>query len=124
MATIELTPTSLIVHVTGADTFWALKSRLEVPLEHVVGAELDPEVQEKWTDLWKGVRLPGTHIPGVIAAGSLYHHQEWVFWDVHHPEKTVTIRLAHEHYSKLVIEVDDPAAAVAAIQQAIRTRPA
>ncbi len=124
MATIELTPNSLIVHVTGADVLWALKSRLEVPLEHVVGAALDPEAQKQWGELWKGMRLPGTHIPGVIAAGSFYQHHEWVFWDVFHPEKAVTIRLAHEHYSKLVVEVDDPAAAVAAIQQAIGTRPA
>lgn len=122
MATIESTDTSLIVHVTGADTLWALKSRLEIPLEHVVGAALDPEAHQQWGELWKGMRLPGTHIPGVIAAGSFYHHQEWVFWDVHQPEKAVTIRLAHEKYARLVVEVDDPQATVAAIQQAIETR--
>src|SRR5258708_19762909 len=31
VATIELTPTSLVVHITGADQFFALASRLAEP---------------------------------------------------------------------------------------------
>src|SRR5258708_28781300 len=44
VATIELTPTSLVVHITGDDQFFALASRLELPLEHVAGAH--PSVPE------------------------------------------------------------------------------
>ena len=35
---VEITPDRLIVHVEGADRLWALKSRLEVPIDHVTGA--------------------------------------------------------------------------------------
>jgi hypothetical protein len=42
-----------------------------------------------------------------------------VFWDVHDPEKTVVIRLKDERYARLVIEVEDPPATVAAIQEAL-----
>lgn len=43
MAEIELIPQTLIVHVTGADRLWALKSQLEVPLAHVT----DPSRQQR-----------------------------------------------------------------------------
>ena len=61
MTEIELTRDALIVHVRGMDRLWALKSRLEIPLSHVVGAEVNPEIAREWR---KGIRAPGTHVPG------------------------------------------------------------
>jgi hypothetical protein len=58
-------------------------------------------------------------MPGVITAGTFYQEGERVFWDVHDPEKTVVIRLKDERYARLVIEVEDPPATVAAIQEAL-----
>ena len=116
MAEVELTENALIVHVRGMDRLWALKSRLEIPLSHVVGAEVDPEVAQEWR---KGIRAPGTHVPGVITAGTFYQEGERVFWDVHDPEKTVVIQLRDERYARLVIEVDDPPATAAAVQGAL-----
>jgi hypothetical protein len=39
---------------------------------------------------------------------------------VHDPQKALSINLAHEHYTKLVIEVTDPADEVAGIEEAVR----
>ncbi len=123
MTEIELTENTLIVHVKGVDKLLALKSQLEIPLSHVVGAELDPTVVERWGHLnLKEIRAPGTGLPGVIKAGSFYLGGQWAFWDVHDPKKAITIKLADEHYTKLVIEVTDPAAAVAKIEEAVRAR--
>jgi hypothetical protein len=116
VAEVELAENALIVHVRGMDRLWTLKSRLEIPLNHVVGAEVDPQVAQGWR---KGTRAPGTHVPGVITAGTFYQDGERVFWDVHHPEKTVVIRLRDERYARLVIEVDDPRTTAAAIQEAL-----
>ena len=113
MAEVELTENALIVHVRGMDRLWTLKSSLEVPLSHVVGAEVDPEVARGWR---KGIRAAGTHVPGVITAGTFYQEGERVFWDVHDPQKTVVIQLRDERYARLVIEVEDPRATAAAIQ--------
>jgi hypothetical protein len=113
MAEVELTENVLIVHVRGMDRLWALKSRLKIPLSHVLGAEVDPEIAREWH---KGIRAAGAHVPGVITAGSFYQEGERVFWDVHDPEKTVVIRLRDERYARLVIEVEDPRATAAAIQ--------
>jgi hypothetical protein len=56
-------------------------------------------------------------VPGVITAGTFHQEGERIFWDVHDPEKTVVIRLKNERYSRLVIEVEDPLATVAAIRE-------
>jgi hypothetical protein len=120
MTEIELIESTLIVHVRGTDNFWSFKSQLEIPLIHVVGAEVDPAVGEHWDDLVEDSRFPGTHVPGVSAAGGYYISGGWVFWNVQDPQKALTINLAHEHYTKLVIEVRDPAADVARIEEAVR----
>jgi hypothetical protein len=117
VAQVEIADGSLVVSVTGVDKLLALKSRLEVPLEHVAGVELRPEVART---RWHGFRLPGTNIPGVVTAGSFYQSGEWVFWDVHDPDKTVAIQLRDEHYTRLVIQVDDPEVTAAALKSAMR----
>ena len=117
MAEVELTEDALTIHVRGLDRVFALRSRLEIPLSHVLGAEADPEVPHPaW---WKSLRLTATQIPWIVTAGTFYQEGERVFWDVHDPEKVVVIRLRDERYTRLVIGVEDPPATAAAIQGAI-----
>ena len=116
MAEVELAEGTLSIHVLGMDQLWALRSRLEIPLSHVAGAEADPEVAHEW---WQGIRRGGTHVPGVITAGTFHQEGERVFWDVHDPQKAIVIRLRDERYARLVVEVEDPPTTVAAIQEAI-----
>lgn len=122
MTEIEVTDSKLIVHVLGMHKILALQSRLDIPLSHVVSAEVDPVVVENWGKLnWKGIRV-GTSLPGVIKAGSFYTFGgEGAFWDVHNPKKAITIKLTHKVYTRLVVEVADPAATIASIEVAVRT---
>jgi len=106
----------LTLHVRGADKLWAFKSSLEIPLVHVAGVRAAPEVARGW---YHGIRMPGTNVPGVITAATFYQDGKRVFWDVHHPEKTIVIDLHDERYNELVVEVDDPEAAVKLIQNAL-----
>jgi hypothetical protein len=117
MAEIEITPDHLVVHIRGADKFLALKSQLEVPLQHVAGVDASPPEAHQ---IWHGIKGAGSNLPGVVTAGRFLQEGEWTFWDVHDPSKAIAIRLRDEHYAKLVIGVDDPAAAVAAITAATR----
>ena len=105
MVTVTYAPTSAIFEVEGIDKLWALRSRLEIPLAHVVTARVDPTVARGW---WHGLRLGGTNMPGVLTAGTFYHEGGLVFWDVHDPERTVVVELTHEHYRALIIEVEHP----------------
>jgi hypothetical protein len=106
----------LMLHVRGADKLWAFKSSLEILLVHIAGVRADAEVARGW---YHGIRMPGTSVPGVITAGTFYQDGKRVFWDVHHPEKTIVIDLHDERYNELVVEVDDPDAAVKLIQNAL-----
>jgi len=107
--------------VQGWDKLWALKSRLEIPLAHVRSVRVDPEPARGW---WHGFRFPGTQLPGVITAGTFYRDGEAVFYDVHDPDRTIVLELEHERYRRLVIEVADPATAVAMLDDALARRPA
>jgi hypothetical protein len=116
MAHVELTSGSLLVHVDGMDRIWALKSQLEIPLQHVVKAEADPEIARGW---WHGIKWPGTNLPGVVTAGTFYRDGQRTFWDIHNPDRTVVISLADEDYSQLVIEVEDPTETAKEINSAV-----
>jgi hypothetical protein len=115
MAEVEIAQDALIVHLEGMDRLLTLRSRLEVPLSHVAGAEVDPEEARR---RWHGIMERGVWVPGPITAGTFYREGELVFWDVHDPEKTVVIRLKDERYRRLVIEVKDPEATVALVNEA------
>ena len=106
----------LMLNVRGTDKLWAFKSSLEIPLVHITGVRADPEFARGW---WHGVRMPGTNVPGVITAGTFYQDGKRVFWDVHHPEKTIVIDLHDERFNELVVEVADPETAVKLIQTAL-----
>ena len=55
----------------------------------------------------------------MIAAGQVRQEGQWAFWDVHDPERAVIIDLADERFARLVIEVDDPWATAASINQTL-----
>ncbi|MBN3928864.1 hypothetical protein IQ279_04270 [Streptomyces verrucosisporus] len=118
MARVTVADDTLTVEVEGLDKLWALRSRLEIPLANVRGATRDPGIVRDP----KGIRAPGTHVPGVIVAGTFHRDGERVFWDVKDPEKAVVIELADERYVRLVVQVDDPRAVVELVEGARRGR--
>ena len=102
---VEIHGDHLVVDVTGTEKAMKLLSRLRIPLEHVQGAEADPEIEHT---LWRGWRIPGVHLPGVR------------FYDVHgHRDKTIVIHLKDETYDRLIVEVQDAAEVVAKINDAV-----
>ena len=104
-----------IFEVEGLDKLWSLRSRLEIPLAHITRVEHDPGQVGRW---WHGLKLWGTDVPGLFAAGAFFFHGELVFWDVRDPARTIIVSLEHERYKKLIVEVADPAAVVAVLNQA------
>lgn len=101
--------------VLGWDKMWALRSRLEIPIGHILSARIDPDPARGW---WHGIKLPGSSIPGLLTAGTFYQEGDWVFYDVHDPEKTLVLELDHEQYKRLVIEVAHPQATLVQLQAA------
>src|SRR5258708_1911689 len=112
MAQVHIEGENLIVDIEGLDKLWTFRSRLTIPLSNVRGATIDPGIVNDR----KGIRAPGTYVPGVIVAATYHSEGERVFWDVHDPAKAVVIELADEKYARLVIGVDDPQATVSLIE--------
>jgi hypothetical protein len=113
---ISVAGDKVVFEVEGFDKLWTLRSRLEMPLAHIRGARADPAVARGWFHGW---RLMGTNIPGILTAGLFHQDGNNVFWDVHDPERTIVIALDHEFYDQLIIEVPDPAAAIALLESKI-----
>ena len=106
----------LVGEVEGAHKLWAMKSRLEIPLEHVVSVEAHPAEAQSW---WHGWKIIGTDIPGMFAAGLFRFHGKWVFWDVSDPNQVISIKLEEENYEELLIQVEDPDAAAEMIKRTL-----
>jgi hypothetical protein len=101
---VEVHEDHLVVDVRGREKLLSMLSRLYIPLEHVRGAEADPEIEHT---LWRGWRIPGVHLAGVR------------FYDVHgRRDKTIVIYLKDETYGRLIVEVQDPAESVTKINEA------
>jgi hypothetical protein len=95
----------LVVDVRGRDKILGYLSRLWFPIDHVVRAEADPNIE--WA-VWRGWRVPGIRVPGVR------------FYDMHgRRDKTIVIWLKDETYDRLIVEVQDPAKVVARISDAV-----
>jgi hypothetical protein len=98
----------------GLHKIWALKSRLEIPVDHISA------VRRAADEHVRGIRLPGTQIPGLITAGTYYEPGgKRVFWDVCDQEKAIAIDLQDESLSTLVVEVADPEASIREILNAL-----
>jgi hypothetical protein len=117
-ATVSIEGDMLTVVMHGLDKLWSMKSQLDIPLAHVRAAAADPTIVHES----KGWRGPGGNVPGVLTAGTFHQHGELIFWDVHHGDNAVVIDLEHEHFERLVIEVDDPQTTVQLIERAIAGR--
>jgi hypothetical protein len=112
----------LVVTMHGFDVVWTFRRRIAVPLAHVTGARVDAHVASHGP--WLGAGRTDALLDYAVAAGPMVVHGRHEFWDVHDPERCVAIDLEDEPFERLVIEVDEPAAVVDAVNvavQALRT---
>ena len=116
MVSVSIQGSKAIFAVVGLHRFLAFKSRFEVALAHVTDVRAaDPATLGGW---WKGLRFPGTHVPGIICAGTFYKDGRRTFWDVSDPARAIVVDLEGEPYQRLIVEVENPAAEVARFQAA------
>jgi hypothetical protein len=116
MVNITIDGDQAILEVQGFDKLWALRSRLQLPLAHILSVEANADHVGRWEH---GFKMLGTDVPGLLAAGTFYYQGELVFWDVHNPANAIVLSLDHERYKKLIIEVEDPATTIGVLQSAL-----
>lgn len=113
MVAIEKNNGNFIFEIKGLHKLWAFKSQLIIPAEHIINAVPYNKEQHSFF----GLRMPGTNLPGIITAGSYMVDDGTIFCDIVHHSKTIVVDLKDEYYKRLVIEVDDPMAAIDLLQQ-------
>ena len=99
---------NFVFTVEGMHKLWSFKSHLTIPAGHIM--QVTRELES--INGWHGWRLPGTQIPSVITAGTFYQDGKRIFWDAVHKENCIIIYLQDEEYQELIIEVEDPIAAI------------
>jgi len=113
MVTVTKKSDTFHFQVEGFHKIWALKNQLIISAENIVSAYQDvSELQG-----WKGWRMPGTHVPYLITAGTYYKNGDRIFWDVMDKENAIIIQLKEEKYQKIIIEVENPAAVLQLLQE-------
>ncbi|HEX4139419.1 MAG TPA: hypothetical protein VHY09_03670 [Candidatus Methylacidiphilales bacterium] len=117
MTRMEIVDGHLNIEVLGWHKLWAFKPRLSFPLEHVAGAERWN--REKHRLDWRTIRAPGTSVPWVIIAGTYHNRGRHYFYDVCKFTRAVVIELRHQWYTRVIVEVEDPEAALRLIEAGI-----
>jgi len=105
MVEIRVEPEEVVVEVKGWHQLWALKRKITFPRAALRSVRpLSASEAHGW---WKGLRMPGTHVPGVIVAGTYRQNGAWHFWDVSHGDRALELVLDGQRYERLFVEVED-----------------
>jgi hypothetical protein len=102
----------------GVDEFLSIKRSITVPLAHVVSVSTE---RVPWQP-FKMMRIAGASLPGVVKDGRFLSTEGVMFFEMHDPDKCITVNLDHEHYKKIVFEVEDKEEAARQINEALKSR--
>lgn len=111
MARIEVRDGALVVEQGAIESMFSMRGRIRVSLSDVVRVYADPTVAEEP----KGIKAPGTHLPRLFVAGTFHAGGVKTFWNIRRGERCVVVHVQGQKFDRLVIEVDDPGAVVAAV---------
>ncbi len=125
--TLEVRGKTLVVNVNKRDKWSTYTPTVAIPLEHVLGAEADPEIERT---MWRGWAFgrPGFWRSRIFGTDGEYRVPDPAvrFYNPRHlcADKAVVVRPRGEDYERLVVEVEDPEGAVEQINRAVEARPA
>jgi len=104
---------NLVFEFHGADRIFTFRHLITVPISHVVDVSTD---RVSWIS---GMRVFGAGIPGVIKDGEYIDKDGSAFYEVHDPDKCVTITLKDDKHKRFVVQVEDKESAALTIRDAI-----
>jgi hypothetical protein len=113
MVEVEVTDTTVTVHVLGGHRLLALREQMTFDLSDIKEITHAPvDLRPPW------VRAPGTFFPGVIAAGTYRGRHRKEFWDTRFDGQAIRIDLEGPGFTRVVVDVADPGAAMQALASA------
>jgi hypothetical protein len=114
--TISIENNNLVFTLVGVDRVLAMKSKLIVPLDHVKAVSTD---KADW-NYFNMLKVAGARIPGVVVEGRFVDKEGLLFYDMHDPDKCVTVELSNERYKKVVFEVENKEETAKMIEKEIK----
>ena len=111
MAYLKIDDESVVVALSGAERVEALHANVSVPRSAVRSARAVPDGMDEV----HGVRAPGTALPGVIMVGTWRSSAGTTFAVCHGRRPAIMIELTGQPFDRLVVTVDDPEEAAAAL---------
>lgn len=121
MAALEVTTDDLVVTLAWAEQMAAMRREVRVPLSAVCKVCVD---RDPWSSL-RGIRAPGTGIPGVVAYGvRRMTGNRPDFAALHGRGPAVRVELTPDSpYGRLLVTVADTDATVAALRAEVTAPP-
>ena len=116
--TVTIEDGNLVFELHGVDEFLSIKRSISIPLQHVVSVSTE---RVPWQP-FKQIRVAGTSLPGVIKDGRFLSSDGMMFFEMHDPDKCVTVNLDHERYKKIVFEVENKEATAKQINDALKSK--
>lgn len=113
--TIRIDGNNLVFEIHGIDTILSIRRTISVPLEHVTSVSTD---KVPWQP-FQQMKVAGTAIPGIIKDGMFLSSDGLLFFEMHDPDKCITVSLDHERFKKIIFEVQDKEDAAKKIQDGL-----
>jgi len=101
MHRFELTETSLDIEIVGLDRLWALRSSVSLPRAAI--RTVRRRTPQDTPPLWR----IGTHVPGVIVAGTYFGSGRREFWATRLGDDAVVIELEGARLTRVVVDLAD-----------------
>ena len=103
MVKVHISDENVRFEIQGLYVFLAMRRQLTVARQHIT----DVRIESLPRFGLHGIRAPGTHLPGVIVAGTFHQGDGRSFYCVTRFAKALIVELINEPYRRLVINVDD-----------------
>jgi hypothetical protein len=107
-----------VFELHGVDEFLSIKRSISVPLQHIVSVSNE---RVPWQP-FRQMRVAGASLLGVIKDGRFLSSNGMMFFEMHDPDKCITVNLDHERYKKIVFEVEDKEATAKQINDALKSK--
>jgi hypothetical protein len=113
MATLIVEGSDLVIKMSELEKFEAVHPDIRVPVNAIRAVRV---VEDAWPEL-RGIRAPGTGIPGVIAVGTRRGSFGKDFAVVHGRERAVVVELEGASYARILSTTPDADNVAAEIQR-------
>jgi hypothetical protein len=113
VATLTVEGSDLVIKMSELEKFEAVHPDIRVPVSAIRAVRV---VEDAWPEL-RGIRAPGTGIPGVIAVGTRRGSFGKDFAVVHGRERAVVVELEGANYTRILVTTPDADNVVAEIQR-------